>query len=174
MPLRYHPLLVALHWLLALLVIGALVHGGVIMDAIPNDDPGKRGYYVFHMALGMTVLVLTLVRVAVRLTTAHPAPAPTGSVFLDRIAPLAHWALYVAVIGMAVSGIVLAQTSGLGDALASQGEIPTRFRGYPARTAHGLLANLLILLIVLHFAAALWHQIVRRDGLMARMWFGGR
>lgn len=44
----------------------------------------------------------------------------------------------------------------------------------PQRVAHGLFARLLLALIVLHFAAALFHQFVRKDGLLDRMWFGNR
>ena len=42
------------------------------------------------------------------------------------------------------------------------------------RGVHGLAANILLLLIVLHVGAALYHQFIRRDNLIARMWYGAR
>jgi cytochrome b561 len=44
----------------------------------------------------------------------------------------------------------------------------------PTRIAHGLIATLLVALIVLHIAAAIYHQVVLKDGLLRRMWFGKR
>jgi cytochrome b561 len=43
---------------------------------------------------------------------------------------------------------------------------------YPARYGHGYIAIILIVLILLHFAAAMYHQFFRKDGLLSRMWFG--
>lgn len=55
-----------------------------------------------------------------------------------------------------------------------EGTLPPDFDTYPPRAIHGAFAGVLMALIALHVAAALWHQVVRRDGLMARMWFGPR
>jgi cytochrome b561 len=54
------------------------------------------------------------------------------------------------------------------------GSLPVNFDAIPPRVAHGVLAKLLLLLIGLHAAAALYHQFVRRDGLFSRMAFGRR
>jgi len=174
MPRRYHTVLVVLHWLLAAFLIGALVAGALILAPVPNSDPAKLVSFTLHMGLGLTILVLMLVRLAVRLTTAHPPPAVTGNALADRLAPVVHWALYAVAIAMAVSGVVMSRQSGLPDAVFGDGPMPVDFSGYGARRAHGLLSRLLMALIALHVAAALWHQFIRRDGLMARMGFGPR
>lgn len=174
MPKRYHTVLVVLHWLLALLLIGALVAGKAILNTTPNSNPAKLLSFQMHMGLGLTILILMLVRVAVRLTTSHPAPVDTGNPVLNRLAPLVHWALYLLALGMAVSGVALSRSSGLPDAVFGDGALPPDFSAYPARAVHGVLSNLLALLIAAHVAAALWHQFLRRDGLMARMGFGPR
>lgn len=174
MPRRYHPLLVALHWIVAILLFMALFAGKVALPSLENTNPDKLAALSIHMGMGVTLLVLMLLRLLVRWRTAQPAPADTGNPLLDRLARLTHGALYVLVIAMAASGIALSVSSGLGDAVMGAGPMPESFRGNPARAAHGLLSNLLLLLIVLHIAAALYHQLIRRDGLMARMWFGRR
>lgn len=107
MPRRYHPVLVALHWILALMLILALFAGGVVLEATPNSDPGKVDALRAHMGFGIAILVLMLVRLVVRLVTRHPAPADPGSPVLGLVAQVTHWGLYVAVIGMAVSGMAL-------------------------------------------------------------------
>src|SRR5712671_217963 len=80
---RYHPLLVTLHWVLAVLIIAALALGALVMVRIPNTDPMKLEALRSHMAGGGVILLLMLIRLLVRARTAHPAAAPTGSSWLD-------------------------------------------------------------------------------------------
>lgn len=172
---RYHPVLVALHWLLAVLICIALGMGLFSLSATPNSDPAKIDALKGHMVAGGVILVLTVVRLMVRTVTAHPAPAQTGLAWADRLAPLAHWALYLGVLAMAGSGIAMAVGAGLPQIVfGGVGQLPADFHHLPARAVHGLVASLLVLLIVLHVAAAIYHQWVRRDHLLARMGFGPR
>lgn len=173
MPSRYHPVLVALHWIVALCLIGLLVAGSTMLAPLANDDPGKMLSFRLHMALGLTTLGLLVLRLAVRLTTHRPAPARTGNALIDRVGPLTHWALYILAFTMALSGMTFARASGLPDAVFGSGAMPAAF-DHPARTVHGIASKLLMAFIALHIAAALWHQFIRRDGLMARMWFAPR
>lgn len=173
-PARYHPLLVALHWLTAASLLGLLVAGTLLLAPFANDAPHKLLSFRLHMGLGGITLILLLIRLGVRLITQHPPPAATGHPALDRLAGGTHWALYATAIAMAASGAVLSASSGLPDAVFGDGPMPPDFAAFPARAVHGLLATLLMALIVLHVAAALWHQFWRRDRLFARMWFGPR
>jgi cytochrome b561 len=79
---RYHPLLVALHWLLAALILAALAVGFFGLAAMPNADPQKIAGLRWHMAGGMLILALMVIRLVVHLATARPAPA-------NRLAPVA-------------------------------------------------------------------------------------
>ena len=168
MPDRYHPALVVLHWLLAFCLIGLLIAGSTILAPLPNTDPGKLMSFRLHMGLGLITLVLMLLRLAVRLTTRRPAPVDTGNALLNRLAPATHWALYVLAFAMALSGMAFSRASGLPDAVFGNGAMPASF-DHPARVVHTVASRLLMLLIALHVAAALWHQFIRRDGLMSRM-----
>ena len=89
---RYHPLLVMLHWVLACLIIAALIVGFFGLAATPNSDPQKVGILRVHMAVGMLILFLTGIRFVLRIRTPAPAEATTGYRLLDRIAPLSHYA----------------------------------------------------------------------------------
>ncbi len=70
-------------WMLAVLIIAALSAGFFLLAATPNSDPQKIGTLRLHMAGGMLILVLTIIRFVVRMRTAGPADAMTGYPFLD-------------------------------------------------------------------------------------------
>ena len=170
---RYQPVLVALHWLLALMIIGLLCLGFFVLADMPNTDPKKLDILVWHMSGGMFVLVLMILRVIIRLRSARPATATSGSPMLDRLASIAHASLYVIVFliiatgwttGWLISGVF--QPNG--------GPLPDNFAVFPTFQAHAALATLLALLIAAHIAAAVYHQFVLKDGLFRRMWFGER
>ena len=170
---RYQPVLVALHWLLALMIIGLLCLGFFVLANMPNTDPKKLDILVWHMSGGMFVLVLMILRVIIRLWSARPATATTGSPLLDRLASMAHASLYVIVFLMIATG----WTTGWlisGVFQPNGGPLPDSFAVFPTFQAHAVLATLLAILIAAHIAAALYHQFVLKDGLFRRMWFGER
>lgn len=174
--LRYHPVLVVLHWLLALLLIGTLLAGFFLVGVMPNTNPHKIGVLKLHMAGGMLILALMLLRFVVRLVTAKPPPAQTGSATLDRLVPLGHLAMYGLVVLMVATGYATGILAGLPDIVfAGSGQpLPPDFHVFWTRVAHGWLAILLAIAIVLHIGAALYHHFGRRDGLLRRMTFGPR
>jgi len=172
---RYHPVLVVLHWLIAALVLLGLVMGTFGLSTLPNSAPEKIGALQGHMIAGGTVLFLTLLRLVVRRVTAHPPAASTGVALADRLAPLAHGALYLAVLAMVGSGVAMSIGAGLpAIVFGGQGSLPADFSHLAARSVHGVAAQVLIALVALHIAAALYHHLVRRDGLLSRMGFGAR
>ena len=173
---RYHPLLVALHWLLAFLIIAALLAGFFLLARMPNSDPQKIRVLLVHMVIGMTILALMVVRFIVRMLTSRPAPATTGHPFLDRIAPVTHYGFYVLVLMMVGTGYATAILAGL-NRIVFQGSgepLPEDFDIYPSFVAHSFFAAILAGFIILHVLAALYHQFARRDRLFRRMWFGRR
>lgn len=172
---RYHPVLVALHWLLAFLVIAALALGALVMTRIPNSDPMKIEALRSHMSGGALILVLMLVRLFVRNSTRRPSDADTRNALLDRVAWWSHRLLYVAVIGMALSGLTMAlQTRLPWIVFGHEGPLPPTFWAYPIRWVHYGFSRLLMALIALHVAGALYHTVILRDHLLRRMWFGRR
>jgi cytochrome b561 len=172
---RYHPLLVALHWVLALMIIAALALGALVMVKIPNTDPMKFEALSSHMSGGILILVLMLVRLFVRMRTRHPARVTAGNPLLDRIAWASHRMFYIAVVGMAGSGLFMAVQTGLfGIVFGGHGSLPPDFWVFSVRTVHYAFSRLLMALIALHVVAALFHALVLRDGLLRRMFFGRR
>ena len=172
---RYHPALVALHWALAALIIADLTIGTLVLRHLPNNSAMKLEALRAHMSGGLVILTLMLVRLGVRATAAVPAEAPTGSSLLDRVAWLSHRMLYVAVFGMAGSGLIMALQAHVPDVVFfGGGKLPASFWEFSLRGAHYFFARLLMALIALHIAGALYHTFIRRDHLLRRMWFGAR
>jgi cytochrome b561 len=172
---RYHPLLVVLHWLLAALIIAALALGALVMAKMTNSDPMKIEALRSHMSGGVAILVLMLLRLGVRSSATRPRPATTGDAMLDRLALWSHRLLYFAVIGMALSGLIMAfQTRLPWIVFAHQGSLPPTFWAFPIRWVHYGFSRLLMGLIALHIAGALYHTLILRDRLVRRMWFGRR
>ncbi|MDV7142673.1 cytochrome b/b6 domain-containing protein [Tropicimonas sp. TH_r6] len=173
---RYHPLLVALHWLLAAMIILGLILGGTVLAETANDDPFKLTALRMHMSMGMIILALMLLRLATRLTTRKPPHSDIGNALLNWLGQAMHWALYCVVIALCLSGLATATMAGLPGIVfgGSGAPLPADFAAFPPRAAHGALAFLLGVLILGHAGAGLWHHYVRRDGLFRRMWFGQR
>lgn len=173
---RHHPLLVALHWLLALMIVVALVIGLFVLKATPNSDPLKIDALRTHMGGGMLILVLMGIRLVVRMRTSRPVAATTGHDVLDRVVPISHYGFYVLVLLMAGTGLTTAILAGLpAIVIGGSGDpLPPTFLTYPTRVAHGYIAKLLVGLIILHVIAAFYHQFVRKDGLFQRMSFARR
>jgi cytochrome b561 len=170
-PDRYSPRARQLHWGMAAL-LAALLATGFLADAAPPAD--KALFLRLHLPLGILAGALALHRLAFAIGEAigkrRPPPATEGA--QASIARSVHGLLYVAPIALAVSGIALSVLSGAPAAVFGSAPMP-EFWDFPPRAAHRVLAVAIAALIALHVAAALYHQFVKRDGLILRM-LGGR
>lgn len=172
-PSKYNNIQVALHWLVALMVLFMLFMGTFVMSQTPNSDPSKLAALRGHMIFGGVILVLTLLRLVWRKKSAQPPHADTGNALLDKLGVAAHYGLNILTLLVAASGIGIAIQAGFpGIVFGGEGNLPADFWDHPARLAHGLLTKLLLALIVLHVVGALYHQFVVKDRLFARIWFG--
>ena len=173
---KYHPALVALHWVLAFFISASLAFGFLVLQKVPNTEPRKLDMLEWHMGLGMAIFAAMLVRLVVRWRTAKPAPAGLGTQSSARAAGWAHVAFYVLVFGMVVTGYSTGLIAHLNDIVFARdgAPLPPSFDAYPTFHLHGWIATILAILVALHAMGALWHWLVRRDGVMRRMGFGGR
>lgn len=169
---RYSGGAILLHWTIALALGFQLALG----FSMPKDE---RGFELFqlHKSVGITILLLSLVRLGWRL--AHRPPPPAEGGFQGFLAKAVHTSLYVFMIGMPLTGWAVVSTSRI--------EVPTMFWGlfsWPhlplpgsvnelAEETHEILAFIALALIALHVAGALRHQFLLKDGLLRRMGPGG-
>jgi len=173
---RYHPILVVLHWLIAIMIFMGLIMGTNVLSETANTDPQKLFYLKMHMSAGLLILILMITRLVVRFITAKPPPADIGNSVLNKLGVTTHYLFYLVVILMAGSGLAIANIAGLPEIVfsGSGAPLPATFDEYPPRIAHGILGFVLLLLIIGHMAAFTYHQFFRKDGLFSRMWFGHR
>lgn len=152
---RYDPVAIWLHWLVALLVLAQFATGWIWGFFERGSEPR---FYLFrtHITLGSAILALAIARIFWRLTHRAP-PLPEGMSRLQCIAAHAgHGLLYLAIVAQPVFGLL---------AITAFGKTLGRW----PRDAHNITARLIVALVVLHVAAVIWHQLIRRDGLLARM-----
>ncbi|QQR39157.1 cytochrome b [Devosia rhizoryzae] len=162
---RYGNMAVVIHWLSALAVILMLMSG----LAMGNNDDLVPRVLPFHLILGIVVGVLTLFRVLWWLVfDKHPEPADPVNSLQNRLAQVVHLGLYVAILVMVASGIATVALTGAAPAIFGGGALPD-FEDVAPFMTHSLLSRLLIVLAIGHIGAALFHQFVRRDGLIRRM-----
>ncbi|WP_230529886.1 cytochrome b [Microvirga roseola] len=166
---RYGTVALALHWTSAALIL-ALIPLGFAMQSAP--DAARLGLYRVHVGIGILVGLLTLARLLWWLALdRRPVPSVSHTLLQRRLAKAVHAGFYGVVLILAVSGIGMMAASPLGEALAS-GKLalmPADLMNLPPRLAHGAMARLLMALLVLHVAGALYHHWVGRDGTLGRM-----
>ena len=170
---RYHAVSIALHWLIAALIVTNLILG---FGHEYVDRETTRQMMWWHKSIGISVLLLTLVRLAWRLTHRVP-PLPLGMPGWERfLARANHWAFYGLMIGIPLLGWLLTSASPRNNPIPFFGvqwpflpfvhDLPLDQR--KALTpqfaeAHELAAKLMLGLVVLHVAAALKHVFVNKD-----------
>ena len=175
---RLRPLWVTLHWLMALLVFVAFGIGLFYLVNEPNTNV-KLFPLGLHMALGIGILLLVIARCILRLLVFKPTrrsgdvPGRKKTIMLDKLTPYVHILLYLCTGLMAILGLMIAFPADL-FAIAwgrSGAPLPADFYVYPARTWHGTLSLVLALLISQHILVAIYHQFVKRENYLGRMWF---
>jgi cytochrome b561 len=171
-PTHYGSVAVAIHWITALAIFGMLGTGLAADNTA--DEAVKLSLLRGHAITGVLIGVLTLLRVVWWLfldrRPADAAGLSRGEALASR---LVHYGLYAVILVMVSSGIATVILSGAGAQLAGAAPLPLPdFTLAPPFTVHGILARGLIVLLIGHIGAALWHQFVRRDRLLARMGLG--
>lgn len=110
---KYNTVQIALHWVVALLVLFMLVMGTFVLAQTPNSDPSKLTALRGHMLFGGVILLLTLIRLVWRRMSVQPDHAETGNALLDKLGVAAHYGLNLLTLVAAASGIGIALQAGL-------------------------------------------------------------
>jgi len=189
---RYTAVAIVLHWAIAVAVLFMLPLGFIMHERAEHGDASQALFaaYQLHKSIGLTVLALTLVRLAWRLTH-RPPPLPDGMPAWEAFAARAtHWGFYVLTLALPLTGWLYV-SAGWSIHTDSSLPVPTRWFGLfevphlfnlpsasddmrsdtaeAALTAHAYLAFAAIGLAGLHVAAALKHHFLNRDETLAHM-----
>lgn len=175
MPGSYSTRLKALHWLVALVIVGTSILGFTFSD-MPRG-PEKNELLRLHASIGLLVLMLMALRLGVRLRDGAPAPLDPSTPRLNRTAKAAHWLMYGIVALLIVAGMFALFTVGWGVPFFGLFEVPSLFAErdmalhHLFETIHKGAWWTLAVLVGTHVLAALWHHGVKRDGTLSRIWF---
>lgn len=173
---RYAPIAILLHWLIAAAIVLQIALAG----RMEGHTPQAFAVTQLHKSVGITILLLSLVRLAWRLTH-PPAPLPAAMPRWEkRLAEIVHVGFYGIMIAMPLTGWLMVS--------ASKTAIPTLLYGVvhwpdipglaglaPAarktwavigRDGHEIIAKLIYVLLALHVAGALKHQLLSREELV--------
>lgn len=161
-----------LHWTVAVLVIGQISVG--ISLGFMADGPTKNQVYDLHKSTGILILALMLCRLVWRLT--HPAPAhgPQIERWQVGVSHAVHWTLYLILLVMPILGWVGSNAFGAAVPVYGLFTMPTivgedKPFAEQVLAVHAVLGFVAAALIVLHVSAALYHALIRRDGVLQRM-----
>lgn len=171
---RYTPVAIALHWLLALAIVGAL-GVGLYMTSLPFS-PTRLKLYNWHKWAGVTILVLSALRLLWRLSHRPPADLPMLA-WQAQAAHVTHGLLYALFFAVPLFG--WAYSSAAGYPIVWFGVLPLpdfvpkdKALADTLKELHKFAAYGLALLVLAHVGAALKHHFIDRDGLLARMGIG--
>ena len=169
---RYAPVAIGLHWLMLFLI--ATVYAAMEFRGIfPKGSALRDDMKTWHYMLGLSVLVLVVLRLLIRLTHSEPPIQPAPPPWQNALAKLVHLALYALMIGLPVAGWLT--LSAKGDLIPFFGlQLPPLIAASKAnaqwiKEIHEVGATIGYFLIGLHAAAALFHHYYVRDNTLLRM-----
>lgn len=148
---------VALHWLIAALVLGQYATSGAITRTHQIRMIGQHisstdlTLHMLHNRLGLLIVALMGLRLFVRWRHGAPAPLSDNGTWAARLASAMHWGFYALLVAQGITGAI------------------ATYFWWPISAAHIVLFKVFLALLVVHVAAALWHTFVKRDGALARM-----
>jgi cytochrome b561 len=183
--LRYHAGSILLHWLVALFLIANLVLG-LLLDEFKGPD--KFTAFQLHKSLGITVLLLSVLRLVWRLVNKAPPDLASMASWERIVAKITHVLFYALMIGIPFTGWMIVSASPFNLPTVLFGVIPWPhlpfLQGFENQKAlahqigdvHELLAYAFIVLFFLHIGAALRHHFMIKDEVVLRMtpsWMAG-
>lgn len=168
---RYDAVAQLFHWTVVALV---LLQYATKWVAVGFASLTERQLNAWHLAVGPTILALMLLRLAWRLTHRTPPPPSDLPASLRLLSRATHWLFYAVLIVLPILGWVAA--SGYGATPTLLGIVPlpalvaqNKALGETVGSVHGALALALLAVIALHVSGALYHALVKRDGVVGRM-----
>ncbi|MFT0861938.1 cytochrome b [Ancylobacter sp. G4_0304] len=160
-----------LHWLMAVAILAMLFIGIAMVSIVV---PAYVPLLATHKTLGIAILALAVVRLAVRVFQGAPKLPADLPVPMKLAAHLSHYALYALMIGMPLIGWAMLSAGGYPVVLLGGIRLPALVAQSDALhtllwNAHVYLAFALFALVLMHLAAALFHGLIRRDGVLESM-----
>ncbi|HQN64836.1 MAG TPA: cytochrome b [Methylophilus sp.] len=190
---RYTKTAIILHWLIALGIFFMFALGW-FMHEIPKEAPKQMAYDLFnlgiytwqlteeisprtfyfnlHKSIGVSLLVLIVLRILWRITHKPPAMLSSYKDWEKKLATGAHHLLYLLMVAMPLSGLIMAVNSKYGVmwfGIDLIGGLDNKVARDTFKEVHELVGTVLLLMIILHIVGALKHKFIDKDDTMKRM-----
>lgn len=164
-----------IHWLMAIMILAMLFIGIGMVSSVSIWHARLIG---IHKPLGIAILLLVVIRLGLRLCKPAPALPHDLPTIQKWAAHASHWLLYALMFMMPLVGWAMLSAGGYPVMLTDSFRLPAIFPASPyafaiLRQAHTVLAFMLFTVFLMHMSAALFHGLIRRDGVLRSM-IGGR
>jgi cytochrome b561 len=170
---RYSKVAIALHWAIAILIMGNIA-GAMLTEGLPKET---RGLVMgFHKSFGIIVLFLAVARIIWRVSHRPPAKPESLAAWEKYVARTVHLLFYLLMILVPLSGWVWMSAGGWPVEMFGLFTMPDLPVGESKQLAdamhdrHETLGLAMFVLVVLHVAGALKHQFIDRMPFIQRMW----
>ncbi|MEQ1498107.1 MAG: cytochrome b [Novosphingobium sp.] len=171
---RYSRGAIILHWLIAVLIVLNFAAAWAA-EGMPEAEEMKL--IGNHKAIGITILMLTVLRIVWRMSKQPPALVETLKAWEAALSKVTHAVFYFLMLAIPLSGWAMSSsfTKGAGVSLFGLITVPALPVGHDKPTAgmfhemHEILGTLMLLLFALHVAGAIKHHLIDKDGTMRRM-----
>jgi len=170
---RYGVVHVAIHWLMAIVIVGMFALGLWMVELDYYDEWYKKAPDL-HRSIGVLVLLALMLRLAWKLWNVRPTPLPSHARWEQVGAEVAQWAMYALVPLIALSGYLISTADGRSVSVFGWFEIPATLTSIDNQEdisgeVHFWLAVALISVAGIHALAALKHHFIDRDATLRRM-----
>ena len=161
-----------LHWLVAACVL-TTAPVAIAMGRV-NPGPTQDALYNFHKSLGVLILVLMILRLINRLVVGAPIAEPGIEPWQKTVSSIVHTSLYALLLAMPIVGYIANSAFGATTPFFGLFNLPPIVAKNDALseqlfTIHRWVGWLVILLVLMHVGAALYHYFIRRDNVLPRM-----
>lgn len=162
-----------MHWIMALIVISMLFLG---VSMVQSLAVWQVTALKLHQSFGVLVFILVIIRLCNRVRIRIPGLPEDLPKWQPWIARTMHALLYAGMFAMPLTGWLMQSANGINVSFFGLFDLPSIISQDLAlyglfRALHGLMAWALFGLILLHIAAALFHGLIRKDGVLKSMWF---
>lgn len=169
---RFTPLMIGLHWLMFVLLVAVYV-AMEFRGIFPKGSEPRELMKALHFMLGISVLILVVVRIAVRFSSPIPPIVPAPKPLENVLAKVMHLSLYAFMLFMPIAGWIILSAEGHGVPFFGLELPPLTEKNHDLAENvehwHGLVGEIGYYLIGLHVLAGLFHHYVKRDNTMLRM-----
>ena len=192
---KYTNVAIALHWLIGIAILFMFILGwfmtelpkesakttsfdifnlGLMTWEVAKEESPRAFYFNLHKSIGLTILMLIVLRMYWRFTHRPPAFLNSMKLWEKRLAKATHHSLYLLMFLIPLSGIIMSAGSKYGIKWFGIKVIP----GFDDKAIrelffefHEIFGLLLLLLLIFHILGAIKHSIIDKDSTLRRMWF---